>query len=69
MGPVRRPRVKLTDFGLAKSFAETEGLQNLTHQGDVGGSVGFISPDHIRQFSDIREPAESIVPPRRSFTF
>ena len=25
-GPLHRPRVKLTDFGLAKSFAETEGL-------------------------------------------
>ncbi len=25
MGPVHRPRVKLTDFGLAKSFAETNG--------------------------------------------
>jgi eukaryotic-like serine/threonine-protein kinase len=57
-GPVRRPRVKLTDFGLAKSFANSEGLNNLTRQGDVGGSIGFISPDHIRQFSDIREPAD-----------
>ena len=58
MGPVHRPRVKLTDFGLAKSFAETEGLNTLTRQGDVGGSIGFISPDHIRQFSDVREPAD-----------
>ena len=58
MGPVHRPRVKLTDFGLAKSFAETEGYENLTRQGDIGGSIGFISPDHIRQFSDVREPAD-----------
>jgi eukaryotic-like serine/threonine-protein kinase len=58
MGPVHRPRVKLTDFGLAKSFAENDGYQNLTRQGDIGGSIGFISPDHIRQFSDIREPAD-----------
>ena len=58
MGPVHRPRVKLTDFGLAKSFAETDGYQNLTRQGDIGGSIGFISPDHIREFSDIREPAD-----------
>ncbi len=28
MGPVHRPRVKLTDFGLAKSFADTEGLNS-----------------------------------------
>ena len=58
MGPVHRPRVKLTDFGLAKSFAENDGFQNLTRQGDIGGSIGFISPDHIREFSDIREPAD-----------
>jgi serine/threonine-protein kinase len=58
MGPVHRPRVKLTDFGLAKSFAETEGFNNLTRQGDIGGSVGFISPDHIREFSDVRAPAD-----------
>ena len=57
-GPLHRPRVKLTDFGLAKSFAETEGLTSLTRQGDIGGSIGFISPEHIRQFSDIREPAD-----------
>jgi hypothetical protein len=58
MGPVHRPRLKLSDFGLAKSFAETDGFQNLTRQGDIGGAIGFISPDHIRQFSDIREPAD-----------
>jgi serine/threonine-protein kinase len=58
MGPVHRPRVKLTDFGLAKSFAETGGLNTMTRQGDIGGSIGFISPDHIREFSNIREPAD-----------
>ncbi len=59
MGPVHRPRVKLTDFGLAKSFAETEGFTTtFTREGDVGGSIGFISPDHIRQFSEVREPAD-----------
>jgi eukaryotic-like serine/threonine-protein kinase len=58
MGPVHRPRVKLTDFGLAKSFAETNGMHTLTRQGEIGGSIGFISPDHIRQFSDVREPAD-----------
>ena len=58
MGPVHRPRVKLTDFGLAKSFAVSEGFVTLTRQGDVGGSIGFMSPDHFRQFSEIREPAD-----------
>ena len=58
MGPPHRPRVKLTDFGLAKSFDESEGFTTLTRQGDVGGSIGFISPDHIRDFREVREPAD-----------
>jgi len=58
MGPVHRPRVKLTDFGLAKSFAESAGIGTLTHQGDIGGSLGFMAPDHIRGFGEIREPAD-----------
>ena len=58
MGPVHRPRVKLTDFGLAKSFVEQQGLVTLTRFGDIGGSVGFISPDHILNFSEAREPAD-----------
>ena len=58
MGPPHRPRVKLSDFGLAKSFDETEGFTTLTRQGDIGGSIGFISPDHIRDFSEVREPAD-----------
>ena len=58
MGPSHRPRVKLTDFGLAKSFDETEGYTTLTRQGDIGGSIGFISPDHIRGFREAREPAD-----------
>ena len=57
-GPLHRPRVKLTDFGLAKSFDESEGFTTLTRQGDVGGSVGFISPDHIRDFRETRAPAD-----------
>jgi serine/threonine-protein kinase len=58
MGPSHRPRVKLSDFGLAKSFDKTECFTTLTRQGDIGGSIGFISPDHIRDFHDVREPAD-----------
>jgi eukaryotic-like serine/threonine-protein kinase len=57
-GPTARPKVKLSDFGLAKSFRENAGFVGLTHQGDVGGSIGFISPDHIRDFRDLKEPAD-----------
>jgi serine/threonine-protein kinase len=57
-GPIQKPRLKLSDFGLAKSFRENTGFVGLTRQGDVGGSVGFISPDHIRDFRDLKEPAD-----------
>ncbi|MGO9814243.1 MAG: protein kinase domain-containing protein [Isosphaeraceae bacterium] len=58
MGPVHRPRVKLSDFGLAKSMVNCSVFSNLTRQGDVGGSIGFLSPEHIRQFGEVREPAD-----------
>ncbi|MGA2701311.1 MAG: FHA domain-containing serine/threonine-protein kinase [Isosphaeraceae bacterium] len=58
MGPVHRPRVKLSDFGLAKSMVNSSVFTNLTRQGEVGGSIGFLSPEHIRQFGEVREPAD-----------
>ncbi len=57
-GPPEEPVVKLSDFGLAKSFRDNAGFAGLTHQGDVGGSMGFISPDHIRDFREVKEPAD-----------
>jgi serine/threonine-protein kinase len=57
-GTFDRPDIKLSDFGLAKSFRDDAGFTGLTHQGDVGGSVGFISPDHIRDFREVKEPAD-----------
>lgn len=52
------PEIKLTDFGLAKSFRDDAGFAGLTHEGDVSGSIGFLSPDHIRDFRRVREPAD-----------
>jgi serine/threonine-protein kinase len=57
-GPPPYPTVKLSDFGLAKSFRDNAGFTGLTHQGDIGGSIGFISPDHIREFGELKEPAD-----------
>jgi hypothetical protein len=58
MGTHGRPKLKLSDFGLAKSFRDNAGFAGLTHQGDIGGSSGFISPDHIRDFREAKEPAD-----------
>jgi serine/threonine-protein kinase len=57
-GPPVRPTVKLSDFGLAKSVLDNAGFATLTHQGDVGGSVGFLSPDHLRDFREVKAPAD-----------
>lgn len=57
-GPIDRPDLKLSDFGLAKSFRDEAGFGGLTHVGDIGGSSGFISPDHIRNFREVREPGD-----------
>jgi serine/threonine-protein kinase len=58
MGPAHKPKVKLSDFGLAKSFRENSEFGELTDQGVIGGSVGFLSPDHIRDFRDLRAAAD-----------
>ncbi len=58
MGQPLHPKLKLSDFGLAKSFRDNAGFAGLTHQGDIGGSSGFISPDHIRDFREAKEPAD-----------
>ena len=58
MGPVHRPRIKLSDFGLAKSFADSNLFASMTRQGDIGGSTSFLSPDHIREFRNVKEPAD-----------
>jgi serine/threonine-protein kinase len=58
MGPPHRPYIKVTDFGLAKNFRDDSGFGGLTLEGDFGGSMGFISPDHIRDFRDVKETAD-----------
>ena len=53
-----RPLVKLTDFGLAKNFRENARFTGLTRQGDIGGSIGFIAPEHIHNFRMVKESAD-----------
>ena len=57
-GPVERPKVKLSDIGLAKSYRDNSGFVALTTLGDTGGSLGFISPDHIHEFRDLKASAD-----------
>ena len=58
MGGARRPLVKLSDFGLAKNFRDDAGFNGLTIEGDFGGSMGFLSPDHIRDFREVKWSAD-----------
>jgi len=58
LGSTRRPLVKLSDFGLAKNFRDDAGFSGLTFEGDFGGSMGFLSPDHIRDFREVKAPAD-----------
>jgi serine/threonine-protein kinase len=58
IGPLHRPRCKLSDFGLAKNFVDSDLFTKLTRLGDVGGSIGFLSPEHIREFGEVKAPAD-----------
>ena len=58
MGSARAPRVKLSDFGLAKNFRDDAGFHGLTTEGDFGGSMGFLSPDQIHNFRVVKEPSD-----------
>jgi eukaryotic-like serine/threonine-protein kinase len=50
--------VKLTDFGLAKSFKQT-GMSGITMAGDVAGTIVYMPPEQIRDFRDV-QPASDI---------
>ncbi len=60
-GPVHRPRVKAHRLPACQEFRRNRRAwkASLTRQAETSAeSIGFISPEHIRQFSDIREPAD-----------
>jgi len=58
IGPQHWPRLKLSDFGLAKNLANSELFTKLTRLGDVGGSIGYLSPEHIREFGEVTASAD-----------
>jgi serine/threonine protein kinase len=49
--------VKLSDFGLAKSFA-TSGASGFTHTGELAGTVPYMAPEQILNFRDVRPAAD-----------
>lgn len=57
----RRPggevSVKLSDFGLAKCY-ETAGASKITHTGETGGTPGYVAPEQIVNFREVRPPSD-----------
>jgi serine/threonine protein kinase len=49
--------VKLTDFGLAKSY-ETSGASGFTRTGDVAGTIPYMAPEQITDFRNVKPPAD-----------
>jgi serine/threonine protein kinase len=52
-----RPRVKLTDFGLARIYL-TSPLSGLTITGHVAGTSGFMAPEQVTDFRKVRPTAD-----------
>ncbi|MGI9036568.1 MAG: protein kinase domain-containing protein [Pyrinomonadaceae bacterium] len=48
---------KLTDFGLAKSFKQT-GMSGVTMVGDVAGTIAYMPPEQVRDFKEVKPPAD-----------
>jgi serine/threonine-protein kinase len=48
---------KLTDFGLSKSFKQT-GMSGVTMVGDVAGTIAYMPPEQVRDFKEVRPPAD-----------
>lgn len=49
--------VKLSDFGLAKSY-ETSGASGFTRTGDVAGTIPYMAPEQITDFKNVRPFAD-----------
>ncbi|HQU93450.1 MAG TPA: FHA domain-containing serine/threonine-protein kinase [Pyrinomonadaceae bacterium] len=48
---------KLTDFGLSKSYKQT-GMSGVTMVGDVAGTIAYMPPEQVRDFKEVRPPAD-----------
>jgi serine/threonine-protein kinase len=48
---------KLTDFGLAKSFAQS-GMSGVTVAGEMAGTLAYMSPEQLKNFRDVRPQSD-----------
>jgi len=48
---------KLTDFGLAKSFAQS-GMSGVTMAGEMAGTLAYMPPEQLRNFRDVRPQSD-----------
>jgi serine/threonine-protein kinase len=48
---------KLTDFGLAKSFAQS-GMSGVTMAGEMAGTLAYMPPEQLRNFRDVKPQSD-----------
>jgi hypothetical protein len=48
---------KLTDFGLAKSFAQS-GLSGVTMAGEMAGTLAYMPPEQLKNFRDVQPQSD-----------
>jgi serine/threonine protein kinase len=48
---------KLTDFGLAKNFAQS-GMSGVTMAGEAAGTIAYMPPEQLRNFRDVRPQSD-----------
>jgi hypothetical protein len=48
---------KLTDFGLAKSFAQA-GMSGMTMAGEMAGTLSYMPPEQIKNFRDVKPTSD-----------
>ena len=46
-----------TDFGLAKSFAQS-GMSGVTMAGEAAGTIAYMAPEQLRNFRDVRPQSD-----------
>ncbi len=56
-GPKKRRMAKLADFGLARAY-DTCNLSGLTMQGEIGGTPGFMAPEQVTHYRDVKPAAD-----------